>query len=53
MALRKRQEPELEVAKVKMLRFSLERMKMDRIRNEKIRGTSHVRCLERKSERPD
>ena len=37
MALRKRQEAELEVAEVKMFRFSLGVMRMDRIRNENIR----------------
>ncbi|KAF7647206.1 hypothetical protein LDENG_00175930 [Lucifuga dentata] len=36
VALRKRQEAELEVAETKMLRFSL---------NEYIRGTAHVRCF--------
>ena len=43
--LRERQEAELEVAEVKMLRFSLGVMRMDRIRNEYIRGTAHVRCF--------
>ena len=41
--LRKRQEAELEVAEMKMLRFSLGVTRMDRIRNEYIRGTAHVR----------
>ena len=45
-ALRKRQEAELEV---KMLRFSLGVTRMDRIRNENIRGTAHVRCFEEKA----
>ncbi|KAK2922282.1 hypothetical protein Q8A73_001767 [Channa argus] len=53
VALKKRQEAELEVAELKMLRFSLGVTRMDRIRNEDIRGTAHVRCLEIKSERPD
>ena len=44
VALRKRQEAELEVAEVKMLTFSLGVMRMDWIRNENIRGTAHVRC---------
>ena len=44
MALRKRREPELEGAEVEILRF---------ITNETIRGTAYVRCLDRKSERPD
>ncbi|KAI5608354.1 hypothetical protein C0J50_6825, partial [Silurus asotus] len=42
MALSKRQEVELEVAEMKMLRFSLGVTTMDRIRNEFIRGTAHV-----------
>ncbi|KAF7696815.1 hypothetical protein HF521_005233 [Silurus meridionalis] len=42
VALRKRQEVELKVAELKMLRFSLGVTRMDRIRNEFIRGTSHV-----------
>ena len=42
VALRKRQETELEVAELKMLRFSLGVTRMDRIRNEHIRGTTHV-----------
>ncbi|KAK2917518.1 hypothetical protein Q8A73_004265 [Channa argus] len=45
MALKKRQEAELEVAELKMLRFSLGVTRMDRIRNEDIRGTAHVRCF--------
>ncbi|KAF7655639.1 hypothetical protein LDENG_00052670, partial [Lucifuga dentata] len=45
VALRKRQEAELEVAETKMLRFSLGVTRMDRIRNEYIRGTAHVRCF--------
>ena len=52
MVARKRQEAELEVAEIKMLRFSLGVMRMDKIRNEYIRGTAHD-VLERKSERPD
>ena len=44
VVLRKRQEAELEVAEIKMLRFSLGVTRMDRIRNENIRGTAHVRC---------
>ncbi|KAK3563223.1 hypothetical protein QTP86_018276 [Hemibagrus guttatus] len=43
--LRKRQESELEVAELKMLRFSLGVTRLDRIRNEYIRGTAHVGCL--------
>ena len=43
VALRKRQEAKLEVAKVKM-----GVARMDRIRNEYIRGTAHVRCFEEK-----
>ncbi|MCJ8730045.1 hypothetical protein PDJAM_G00112890 [Pangasius djambal] len=40
VALRKRQESELEVAELKMLRFSLGVTRLDRIRN--VRGTAHV-----------
>ncbi|KAK3521000.1 hypothetical protein QTP86_001622 [Hemibagrus guttatus] len=42
VSLRKRQESELEVAELKMLRFSLGVTRLDRIRNEYIRGTTHV-----------
>ncbi|KAK3521102.1 hypothetical protein QTP86_001894 [Hemibagrus guttatus] len=42
VSLRKRQESELEVAELKMLRFSLGVTTLDRIRNEYIRGTAHV-----------
>ena len=41
--LTKRQEAELEVTELKMLRFSLGVTRLDRIRNEHIRGTAHVR----------
>ena len=39
------EEAELEVAETKMLRFSLGLTRMDRIRNDYIRGTAHVRCF--------
>ncbi|KAK3507291.1 hypothetical protein QTP70_013548 [Hemibagrus guttatus] len=42
VSLRKTQESELEVAELKMLRFSLGVTRLDRIRNEYIRGTAHV-----------
>ncbi|KAK3548418.1 hypothetical protein QTP70_012839 [Hemibagrus guttatus] len=42
VSLRKRQESELEVAELKTLRFSLGVTRLDRIRNEYIRGTAHV-----------
>ncbi|MCJ8734931.1 hypothetical protein PDJAM_G00241020 [Pangasius djambal] len=42
VSLRKRQESELEGAELKMLRFSLGVTRLDRIRNEYIRGTAHV-----------
>ena len=42
VALTKRQEAEMEVAEVKMLRFSLGVTRMDKIRNEYIRGTAQV-----------
>ncbi|KAK3507927.1 hypothetical protein QTP70_003822 [Hemibagrus guttatus] len=45
VSLRKRQESELEVAELKMLRFSLGVTSLDRIRNEYIRGTAHVGSL--------
>ncbi|MCJ8744401.1 hypothetical protein PDJAM_G00118290 [Pangasius djambal] len=42
VSLRKRQESELEVAELKMLRFALGVTRLDRIWNEYIRGTAHV-----------
>ena len=42
-ALTKKQEAELEVAELKMLRFSLGVTRMDKIKNEYIRGTAHVK----------
>ena len=42
VALTKRQEAEMEVAELNMLRFSLVVTRMDNIRNEYIRGTAHV-----------
>ncbi|KAK3525944.1 hypothetical protein QTP70_011034 [Hemibagrus guttatus] len=45
VSLRKRQESELEVAELKMLRFSLGVTRLDRIRNKYIRGTAHVGSL--------
>ncbi|KAK3542922.1 hypothetical protein QTP70_006548 [Hemibagrus guttatus] len=48
VSLRKRQESELEVAELKMLQFSLGVTRLDRIRNEYIRGTAHVGRLEDK-----
>ncbi|KAK3568542.1 hypothetical protein QTP86_008756 [Hemibagrus guttatus] len=42
VSLRKRRESELEVAELKMLMFSLGVTRLDRIRNEYIRGTAHV-----------
>ncbi|KAK3538685.1 hypothetical protein QTP86_012735 [Hemibagrus guttatus] len=42
VSLRNRQESELEVAELKMLRFSLGVTRLDRIRNEYIRGTAHA-----------
>ena len=43
----------MDVAEVKMLRFSLGVMEVDGIRNEYIRGQHMLDVLERKSERPD
>ncbi|KAF7687645.1 hypothetical protein HF521_014873, partial [Silurus meridionalis] len=45
VALSKRQEVELEVAELKMLKISLEVTMMDRKRNKFIRGTAHVGCF--------
>ena len=42
VALTKRQEAEKEVAELKMSRFSLRVTRMDKIRNEYIRGTAQV-----------
>ena len=42
VALTKRQEVEMEVAELKMLRFSLGVTRMDKIRNEYIRGTAQA-----------
>ena len=42
VALTKRQEAEMEVAELKMLRFSLGVTRLDKIRNEYIRGTAQV-----------
>ena len=42
VALTKRQEAEMEVSELKMLRFSLGVTRMDKIRNEYIRGTARV-----------
>ena len=42
VALTKRQEAEIEVAELKMLRFSLGVTSMDKIRNEYIRRTAQV-----------
>ncbi|KAK3533517.1 hypothetical protein QTP70_023344 [Hemibagrus guttatus] len=53
VSLRKRQESELEVAELKMLRFSLGVTRLDRIRNEYIRGTAHVDVWGTKLGRPD
>uniref|UniRef100_A0A3B3I9A4 ribonuclease H n=1 Tax=Oryzias latipes TaxID=8090 RepID=A0A3B3I9A4_ORYLA len=45
VAVRQIQEDDLEVAEMKMLRFSLGVTRLDRIRNEYIRGTAHVACV--------
>ena len=42
VALTRKQEMELEVAELRMLPFSLGVTRLDRIRNEYIRGTAHV-----------
>ena len=43
--LTKKQEAEIAIAELKMLRFSLGVMRMDKIKNEFIRGTAHVRQI--------
>ena len=53
VSLTKRQEAEMEVAELKMLRFSLGVTRMDNIRNEYIRGKHKWESLERKLERQD
>ena len=42
VALTKRQEAETEVAELMMLQFALGVTRMDKIRNEYIRGTAHA-----------
>ena len=49
VALTKRQEAEMEVAELKMLRFALGVKRMDKIRNLYIRGTAQVRRLGEKT----
>ena len=49
VALTKRQEAEMEVAELKMFRFSLGVTRMDKIRNEYIRGTAQVRTFGEKT----
>ena len=53
LAIGRRQEAELEVAELKMLRFSVGVTRMDRIRNKVIRGTRQTGRLGEKLERPD
>jgi len=45
LSMTKRQEMELETAEMSMLRFSLGVTRMDRITNERIRGTAHTSKL--------
>ncbi|XP_013866635.1 uncharacterized protein LOC106519479 [Austrofundulus limnaeus] len=45
VAMTKRQEAELEVAEMKMLRFSLGVTRVDKIRNDCIRRTAYVSCV--------
>ncbi|XP_061651845.1 uncharacterized protein LOC133488234, partial [Phyllopteryx taeniolatus] len=45
VALKRKQEAEMEVAEMKMLRFALGVTRLDKIRNELIRGTAKVRCF--------
>ena len=44
-ALRKKQKTELETTELKMLRFSMGVSRMDKIRNQYVWGTAHVRRL--------
>ena len=44
-ALTKKQEAELEVAELKMLRFLLGMTRIDKIKNEYIWGTAHMKCF--------
>ena len=53
VALTRRQEAEMNVAELKMLRFSLGVTRLDKIRNAYIRGTARWEGLERKHERQD
>ena len=46
--LTKKQEAELEVAELKMLRFSMDVTRMDKIKNECIRGTALVDSIKNK-----
>ncbi|KAI5085121.1 NACHT, LRR and PYD domains-containing protein 12 isoform X3 [Silurus meridionalis] len=50
VALSKRQEVELEVAELKMLKFLLGVTRTDNIRNDSIRGRTHVGCFGDKNE---
>ena len=52
LALTKIQEAEMEVAELKMLRFSLGVTRMDKIRNEYIRGTAQVGRFGEKTQEP-
>ena len=52
VALTKRQEAEMEVAELKMLRFSLGVTRMDKIRNEYNRGTAQVGRFGEKTQGP-
>ena len=53
VSLTKRHGAEMEVAELKMLRFSLGVTRMDKITNEYIRRSAQVDGLERKHERQD
>ena len=53
VALTKRQEAKMEVAELKMLQFSLGVTRMDKIRNEYIRGTAQLERFGEKHERQD
>ena len=52
VALGEKDKAELEEAELKMLRCSLGVTRRDRIRNQRIRGTSYVECLSVKKGRP-
>ena len=49
VAVTKKQVEEMKIAEIKMLRFAIGVTRKDKIRNEYIRGTVKVECLEMKT----